>query len=131
MAGDGSLLADVNVSYSVTDAAGDSIDASYSAELHHDLKLLGLSALVSWRHAEALDFLASLAVASLGDLSSLNGTHVDPASGLSVTTVLLARQPGSVELVTSAWDGGQEVVLGGSYSYVMEVDSVVPLAWSQ
>jgi hypothetical protein len=131
MAGDGSLLADVNIYYSVSDAAGDSIDTSYSAELHHDLKLLRLSALVSWRHTEGLDFLASLAAASLGDLSSLNGTYVDPASGLYVTTVLLARQPGSVELTTSAWDGGQEVVLGGAYSYVMEVDSVLPLAWSQ
>jgi hypothetical protein len=95
------------------------------------MKLLGLSSLVSSRHAEILKLLSSLGNASLRDLSALNGTYVNVASGVSVRTVLLAQQPGSVELSTSAWDSGQGEVLGGRYSYVMELESVVPLPWSQ
>jgi hypothetical protein len=128
---DGSLLLRLGMNYTVADSFGDTLDVNYSVEISHPLKLLSLSSLVSDSHAVALGSLVRMGGTSLRSLSALNSTSIDPLSGVSVTTVVLASSPGSLVVATSASDSGHCVVLGGGYSYVVEESSVVAFAWSQ
>jgi len=128
---DGAIVACVRTSYTVSDAEGDSLSYTHSLELQHGLRLLAASSIVLSQNNISLALLGSMAGSSLADLSGLNGSYVDASSGLTVVTRLFAIDAGSVELSTSVADAGRCEALSGSYSYVVQLNSIVPFDWSQ
>jgi len=130
-AADGSLVIALSAQFEVSDSYGDSLSVQYSASLPYGLKILGASSLVLSQNELSLEKLSSMNGSSLEGISALNGSRIDGATGLTVVTRLFASQPGSVELLTFVADGGSCQAISGFYSYVVELDVVVPLSWSQ
>jgi len=128
---EGTLILEAKLSYSLLDASGDSLNRTYKFEIDHPMKLLACSSLVSELHEATRRKVLSIVDPSLPALARFNQTVVDQATGIGVTFVVVAQETGSLKLETSASDSGRLVAFDSSYSYVVRLESTLPVNWHQ